>query len=82
MIYALFLCIQAAGICQMQGHARMTYAGMMPAMTFNSLAECQQYAKRVSGLITPPDNGRYLIPPGNMWYECRSKHVETWEPAR
>ena len=80
-IYALFLCFQAAGQCHMQGASRSTFAGVTPDMTFRSLAECQQYAKRVSGLITPPTEGRFPLP-GGMWYECRGKHVDTWEPAR
>jgi len=82
MIFALFLCVQATGQCLMQGAARMTFAGPMSAMTFQSLADCQQYAKRVSGLVTPPTNGRYLLPNNTgMWYECRGKRVETWQPA-
>lgn len=80
-IFALFLCFQAAGICQMQGASRVTFAGVMPDMTFNSLADCQDYARRVSGLITRRPDGRFPIPNG-MWYECRSKHVDTWEPAQ
>lgn len=67
IIYALFLCFQATGTCQ-----------FTQAMTFGSLAECQGYAKRVSGLITPPSEGRFLLPNG-MWYECRGKSVDTWE---
>ena len=74
-LFALFLCIQAAGTCQIQGASPRAVAGGV--MTLNSLAECQQYAKRVSGLITPPTDGRFLIPPGGMWFECRSKHVDT-----
>jgi hypothetical protein len=64
----------------MQGAARMTFAGVVPTMTFNGLAECQQYARRVSGVITPPTDGRFPQPNGS-WYECRSKHGDTWEPA-
>jgi hypothetical protein len=79
-IYALFLCFQASGMCQMQGASRATFAGVTQDMTFGGLAECQQYAKRVSGLITPPTAGRFPLPNG-MWYECRSKHVNTWTPA-
>lgn len=77
-IFALFLCVQAMNSCEMQGAARMTQAGMLPAMTFDSLAACETMAKRVSGLITPPDDHRFRIPNG-MYYECRSRHVETWQ---
>jgi hypothetical protein len=68
----------------------MTFAGMVPAMTFDSLAACRQYASRVGGLIQPGlmSDGRIAISgvplagPNKRWYECRSKHVDTWEPAR
>lgn len=81
IVYALFLCFQAAGQCHMQGASRVTFAGVVPDMIFRSLAECEQYAKRVSGLVTPPEDGRFLMPNGT-WFECRGKHVDTWEPAR
>jgi hypothetical protein len=81
IIYALFLCIPSTGTCQMQGAARVTVLGIMPDMTFHSLGECEQYAKSASGLITPPTGGRYVLP-GGMWYECRGRHVDTWEPTR
>jgi len=77
-IYALFLCFQATSTCQLQGAPRVTFAGVTQAMTFGSLTECQGYAKRVSGLITPPSEGRFMLPNG-MWYECRRKTVDTWE---
>lgn len=78
IIYALFLCFQATGTCQMQGTPRLTFMGVTPAMTFDSLAQCQDHAKRVSGVVTPPNEGRFLLPNG-MWYECRGKSVDTWE---
>jgi hypothetical protein len=78
MIYALFLCFKDLGTCQLEGAPRVTFAGVTPAMTFNSLAECQGYAKRVTGLITPPREGRFMVANG-MWYECRGKPVDSWE---
>jgi hypothetical protein len=85
-IFALFLCIQATGTCQMQGAPRMTFAGMTPAITFNSLADCEKYSTRVGGHPGMLDKGRIAIngvdlANPKMWYECRSKHVDTWEPA-
>ena len=79
-IFALFLCIQATGTCHMFGASRVTFAGVAQEITFRSLAECQQYAQRITHLVTPPTNGRFPAP-GGIWYECRSKHVDTWEPA-
>jgi hypothetical protein len=81
IIYALFLCFRATGTCQMQGASRVTFAGVTQDMTFASLAECQEYAKRVSGLVTPPSEGRFMLPNG-MWYECRGKSFDTWEPMQ
>lgn len=78
IIYGLFLCFRTTGTCQMQGTPRVTFAGVTPAVTFGNLSECQQYAKRVSGLVTPPSEGRFLLP-NDMWYECRGKNVDTWE---
>lgn len=81
IIYALFLCFRATGRCQMQGASRVTFAGVTQGMTFASLPACQEYAKRVSGLVTPPSEGRFMLPNG-MWYECRGKSVDTWEPMQ
>jgi hypothetical protein len=81
IIYALFLCFPSLGKCQMEGESHVTSAGVVPNMTFRSLAECEQYAKGASGLITPPTGGRFLLP-GGMWYECRGKQVDTWSPVR
>jgi hypothetical protein len=63
------------------GKLRVTFACVTPDMTFRSLAECEQYAKNVSGLVTPPTGGRFPLP-GGLWFECRGKQVDTWEPAR
>jgi hypothetical protein len=68
-IFALFFCVQTT--CTMQGGGQ----------TYGSLVACQRAAAATSGLITPPTNGRYGIPNGG-WFECRSKHVDTWEPVR
>lgn len=69
----------------MQGQARMTFAGPVPARTYAALEDCQRDATFASGKLMPDENGRFLIPSDGgviMWYECRSKHVEEWEPAR
>ena len=79
-IFALFYCIAGTGICQMYGAPRATFAGVTPAITFSSLKECEQLGQRVSHLIGPPVDGRFPQPNGS-WYECRRKHVDTWEPA-
>jgi hypothetical protein len=78
LIYALFLCIPTTGTCEMQGQSRVTFAGVVPDMTFRSLANCEQYAQRATGLVTPPTRGRFLMPSG-MWMECRGRQIDTWK---
>lgn len=72
-IYALFLCLQASGSCEM-------YPTMSAPTIYKTLAECQGDAKRIVS-YRPPKDGRYTLSPG-VWYECRGKHVDTWETAR
>ena len=78
IIYALFLCFPKIGQCEIVGAPRVTFAGVMPATTFQTLADCEDYARRMSGLVTPPTEGRFRLPNG-LWYECRERQVETWE---
>lgn len=59
----------------------MTFAGPLPATTYASLADCQQAATIASGR-RPDEGGRFPISNGALWYECLSKHVENWQPAR
>lgn len=79
-IYAIFLCFQLSNSCQMYGAARMELGEYRRALTYPSLSVCQDEIKK----LTPyhkPTNGRFIAGP-QMWYECRGKHVETWEPAK
>jgi len=79
-IFALFMCLQ--GHCTLQGGTRMTGDGLMPMTIYDSLEKCQEYATHYVGGRAPDKDGHMLIM-GNpaQWFECRSKHVETWEPA-
>jgi hypothetical protein len=71
-IYALFECIRATEImCRLSPASRYT---------FNTLSDCQQYA-RMYAPQGPDAQGRFVMT-GNFWFECRSKHVDAWEPAR
>jgi hypothetical protein len=67
-IFALFLC--AMGTCEL--------VPIMPNGTFATLAACQQHIGRKLG--ASDRNGHFPMANG-MYYECRSKHVETWEPT-
>lgn len=75
-IFAAFLCIQTLAFCELQAPP-----------VFKSLKECKQFlnqaTKPIPGItqLTLID-GRFFVGQNRgMWYECRSKHVDTWEPA-
>jgi hypothetical protein len=83
IIYAIFLCLPTIGQCQMYGAPRVdSFGNAFPEVTFHSLLECQQYVHRL-GPISPPVDGRFMLPDG-LWYECRRKRVDTevWEAAQ
>lgn len=73
-IYAIFLCIY--GTCSLYQNA---YGE--PAV-FHSLSECQKTMR--SYVVTPlPDSSPNRIHADKTtWWECRSKHVDAWEPAQ
>lgn len=71
-IYAIFLCIEATGSCSKQGS--------LSPLTFNTLLECQGYARTVSHQAPSPE-GHFSTAAG-QWLECRSKHVDTWQSAQ
>lgn len=71
-LYALFLCLFSTGTCVQQRE-----------MTFQTLKECQQ-AAAVASHLAPTQDGRYpyVNDSGRQgWFECRTKHIETWEPV-
>jgi hypothetical protein len=68
-IYALFHCVQSQGTCY-----------LAVSNTFTTLAACQQTA-RYSAPKGPDAEGRFWWG-DNQWFECRSKHVDTWESTR
>lgn len=81
MIFALFFCMQVTGQCQI---VDQSWVGRMQGpLTFSTLIDCQALAIRMSHLEKPDEHGRYVIglTSNPQWYECRSKHVETWQPA-
>jgi len=80
-IFALFYCIVGTNVCQMYGAPRVTFAGPTPAITFSSLKQCAQFGQRVSGHVLFAENGKYPMPNGS-WFECRSRHVDTWQSSR
>ncbi len=81
-IFALFLCESYSNTCKMEGAPRIDSMGnAIQAMTFRTLVECQNYPQKM-GLFTPPNHGRFMMPNNpKMWYECRGKHIDNWEPA-
>ncbi len=79
-IYALFLCFNT-GVCEMHGTAHIGPGGVITEIPYRTLAECRQAAKLSSSGRLPDKDGRTFID-GGAWWECRGKHVETWDPAR
>jgi hypothetical protein len=82
LVYSLFQCVVAGdnGTCSIQLQARLTSAGTFSESPFTSLEECQQYAALISH-TSPTAEGHYRAGI-NVWFECRSLRVDTWEPAR
>lgn len=74
-VYALFLCAQES--CYLQSVPRNTPAGIVN--TFGSLSECRDSAYQFSHHPSMRDGRFPLANNTSMWYECRGKHVETWE---
>jgi hypothetical protein len=78
-IYALFMCFSTTNACKLFAPARMSLGLLMPAQTFTTVADCESYAEGLAQYPKDTD-GHFMAPFG--WYECRGKHVETWEPTR
>lgn len=74
-IFAMFICNQWNA--QIDCHAYPTTA---PPMIFQTIADCKSQAQAMV-FGKSPKNGRYELA-SNVWFECRSKHVDTWEPVR
>ena len=79
-IYAIFLCFQVNGECQMYGAPRMQLGEYTTATTFVNVKACQDHISKLTP-YKPDAQGHSPVGQG-MWYECRSKHVDTWQPAR
>jgi hypothetical protein len=68
-IYAMFLCFKSIGSCR-----------AIPEI-FPTLNACHFRAGQMTLYKNPTPEGHFLVPP-DMWYECRSKHMDRWQPAR
>ena len=71
-IYAIFLCQHATNTCTKQGY----YSSLI----FNTLAECYSYATFITHQ-SPTADGHFLMSE-DLWFECRSKRVDTWQPTQ
>ena len=79
VIYAIFLCMQITGQCQQVEADRYSLGEWLPGTTYQSLEDCQFSIHRGYAQNRSPDkNGHFMIAKG-MWYECLSRHVDTWE---
>jgi hypothetical protein len=71
-IYAPFLCLQATGMCNKMG--------TLSPLIFNTLRDCQYYARTIT-VSAPSPEGRFYMGGGKQqWIECRSRPVDTWTP--
>lgn len=76
IVYAIFFCM--TGGCRMFDTPRLDTLGPMRGTPFyQSLASCEH---AILGYAPPHHDaqGRYMIGP-NMWYECRHRHIDTWQ---
>jgi hypothetical protein len=79
-VFAAAIC-SPGGYCQLQGNAHITGPNSFEYVPFRTLAECQQFIKAGTSGLSPDPDGRTRLP-GGSWWECRSKHVDAWEPER
>lgn len=78
IVYAIFLCMQAS--CQMMNtqFGRLDTLGPLRGTPFYRTAAACEKAIRAY-IPTPADaQGHHIVGPG-MWYECRHRHIDTWE---
>ena len=82
-VYAIFLCLQAAASCQPAQAPYIDSFGDLHQMpVYQLLADCQHvmlvdYAGRDDPTLLD-EQGRYVMASGVV-YECRHRHVDTWE---
>jgi uncharacterized protein len=76
MIYAAFMC--SSGGCRAYGESHITGPNSQAMVPFRSLAECQAYIRTATSGGTIGSDGRIKVAPG-MWWECRGKHMDSWE---
>jgi hypothetical protein len=85
LIYAVFMCLATTGTCSpMSGN-------IGPVRTYQSLKDCQMEARMFSH-SGPDKHGRFFVTTWDesgkshastqQWFECRSRHVETWNSAQ
>jgi hypothetical protein len=78
MVYAAFFCV--AGYCTINGNAHITGYNTFEQVPFATLVECKQYIRTATmGKIRPDKSGRIVLPNNQGYWECRGRHVETWE---
>jgi hypothetical protein len=76
MIYAAFMC--SSGGCRAYGESHITGPNSQEMVPFRSLAECRAYIRSATSGGTIGSDGKIKVAPG-MWWECRGKHVDSWE---
>lgn len=81
IVYAAFLCF-SNGYCNIFGNPHMTGQNSYEMVPFETLAECQSYIRGNTMGQRPGPDGRTMLDGGQTYWECRGKHVDTWEAAQ
>jgi hypothetical protein len=71
-IYALFLCVRSTGTCTKQVSSS--------PLIFDTLVDCHRYVRTIT--TRAPDAEGHFAMSADLWFECRSKRVDTWEPEQ
>ena len=78
VIYAIFFCLQAAQSCEPAGPLHVDAQGNFSSV-YDSLAACEKGVAALTG-GTPLEDGRYYLDTDKtQWYQCLSRHVDTWQ---
>jgi hypothetical protein len=78
-VYALIICV--SGYCSIHGQPHNVANNVFVEAAYRTLAECLQAMRSNSAKLVPNKNHLMKFQDGSTW-ECRGKHVETWEPVR
>jgi hypothetical protein len=77
--YAMFICFH--GTCTIHGEPHIVGPHSFEYTPFRTLADCRREMTGNSSHLMPDKDNRIVFNDGSIW-ECRGKHVDTWEPTQ